>query len=511
MSLSILDATTLAAVRAATDQEAQLTALAAPFVSAGLVKARVYAGSTQLDEGTYPAWVIDTTTDPRTMYLGARSAYSALATGTPDSMRFIAGSTEIFRDAAGVGLSAGAGVSFAAGVMPSTAAARLSDPLAASKYRVTGAPGLPLANVPAWITSQTVNTWGTIPGATLSSADPDPGRTSAWAGASGQVAAITAWNGATHDGVGRVYLTAQGGHNDYSGNEVYVWDMTSESPTWAMLLAPSDIADYSTGAGTASAYSDGRPRSTHTYNANVWVPGLGPCLAGLPGVATPGTEGTRKTVAFSATTGAATFYSAPTTSGNGTSVAACFDATRGTQGSIWRRQHGTSLIQRWDVAADTWADVGSVQAWNRQCSLTAHPDGAYLLIGNGDPSGAPSVSGGWAVFKCADGTYHYPTFSGTVSGGLQPGECQPVWVASLGCFGAWDNATDRTRITTLTPGADPFTDAWTISYLTVGGSNSVTPSAAQGNGTYGRFVYWEAAGVFVLLNSNTETGYFFKA
>jgi hypothetical protein len=120
------------------------------------------------------------------------------------------------------------------------------------------------------------------------------------------------------------------------------------------------------------------------------------------------------------------------------------------------------------------------------------------------------------VFDCTAETWHFPTFSGAPAvnnpgtGGLWPGLCQPTWVPNLGAFCAWDNDTSRTLITTLAPGADPRTDAWTVSTLAVDGGNTVTPSAAQGNGTYGRFQYWPAGGGFVLLNAASGPGYFFK-
>jgi hypothetical protein len=65
---------------------------------------------------------------------------------------------------------------------------------------------------------------------------------------------------------------------------------------------------------------------------------------------------------------------------------------------------------------------GDLLAWSGQCSLAAHPGGSYLLVGNGDTDQGQTVSGGWCVFDPAGtgGTYyHSPTFSGTVSGGLQ--------------------------------------------------------------------------------------------
>lgn len=389
----------------------------------------------------------------------------------------------------------------------------------------TLAGGLEGFYVPSWALAATARTWIAMPGNTLQSVDPDTSGTAAWKGASGLRGSITAWCGLSFDPTeGVAWSTALGGHSDYYGNGVFKWSINQETPAWSMVLAPSNLGSYTIGSGTASAYSDGRPRSSHSYNAPVYVPGYGPALAGLEGVAPDGSNGSRAVVVFNETTGAATFNAAPGTSGASTGVAACFDPTRGTAGSVWQRWQGTSKIQRWDVATNTWASSASqsAQAWAGQCSLALHPSGAYMLVGQGDNQGGSgavrqTVAGGWAVFDCAAQTYHTPTFTGAPAlgspnvGGLWPGQCQPVWVPALGCFCAWDNDSSRTSIITITPPAsNPTTNAWTLGTLSVDGSNAVTPSAAQAAGTYGRFFWWPDAGGFVLLNDWNETGYFFK-
>lgn len=379
-------------------------------------------------------------------------------------------------------------------------------------YRKTS--GDPPSALPSWVTGATARTWVTIPGSALSAADPDPGRTAPWSGSGGQASIVSAWGSAWLDPeTGLQYITG-GGHSNYYGNEFYSRDLAVASPSWTRVSEPSDLGtpastNYGHGVGTATAYSDGRLRSTHTYNALVWAPGTGPVMAGLSSRTTDGGNGSMALITFDAADGSSTLSSTATSSGSGTPIAACYDATRGTAGVVWIRRTGTSFMLKHDIAADTRSTVGGQEAWSGGCSLAAHPSGDYLLVGNGDALGQ-TVSGGWCVFDCATGTYYTPTFTGTVSGGLDPGECQPVWVESLGCFCAWDNATVRDRITTLTPGADPFTNDWTISYLSIDGSNAVTPSAAQGAGTYGRFAYWEQAGGFVLFNAADEAGFFFK-
>lgn len=384
--------------------------------------------------------------------------------------------------------------------------------------------------LPAWITSATSRTWGVIPAAnTLSAVDPaaDPAKNpnypavAPWHGSSGILGAMNAWNGGCFDqSRGVFWINALGGHGNYFGNGSYKLDLARAAPLWSMVGAVSGqigqpAVNYADGQDATGLYSDGRVRSTHSYNTPVYVPGVGPFLAGQTSVSSSGGGGPRWAVKFNETTGVATPLAVASASGASTPAAACYDPTRGAQGSIWRRWGGTSAMQRYDVAANTWSTVGSVQVLGSDASLTYLPGHDCILIGLGS-AGSQLVAGGWMVFDCAAGTYHYPTFTGAPAinnpgtGGMWPGECQPVWVPSLGCACAWDNASATTFITTLTPGANPRTDAWTVGTLNVSGSNTVTPSAAQGNGTFGRFMFWPSANVFILLNAHDAAGFFFK-
>lgn len=386
--------------------------------------------------------------------------------------------------------------------------------------------------LPAWVSSVASQTWTQIPGNTLSDIDPgnDSNYTSspgseAWRGTGGINASMTAWNGAAHDpATGRMYQIAEGGHGDYAGNGVYVWDLSLATPAWSIILPPSgaigqpSVADYSDGQEASGTYSDGRPRSWHGYNGSVWVPGVGPCMAGQTAQHSTGVIGPRRVVKFSASTGEATFGSAATATGNGSSIAACYDSTRGSSGSIWRRWHGTAKLERYDIAADSWVQVGSLEAWNGANSLTYLSGHDCILIGNGQGYGTPgqSITGGFCIFDCAAGTYHYPTFTGAPSlgsahnGGLWPGEVQPIWLEAKGYAVAWGNQTNRTQILRLTPGADPTSDAWTVDTLPVSGSNTHTPSAAQTNGTHGRFGYWAAVDALYLVNAATQQGSIYR-
>lgn len=81
--------------------------------------------------------------------------------------------------------------------------------------------------------------------------------------------AITAWNGATLDTTRSRMIVWGGGHADYRGNEVYVFDMTTLA--WERVWGPTPDAQIPSG-GTHEAYDDGNPGSRHTYSGIMYVP-----------------------------------------------------------------------------------------------------------------------------------------------------------------------------------------------------------------------------------------------
>lgn len=369
--------------------------------------------------------------------------------------------------------------------------------------------------LPPWRTAMTAQTWAQIPATLLSSIDPknnaaiNPAHPSSpeWYAGSGHAAIVSTWCGACYDTSGDVlWLPLSGGHSDYAGNEPYKLAINNDSPVWVMVRNPSgavgNLLTTNDGQESTGVYADGQPRSVHSYNKPIYVPNVGPYLAIQGNTSWSAAGGTARPVAVDPITGAGTLKTSNADVGTSSGGGSTFDSTRGTQGSIWWRGAETNYFSRYDVAADTWTRVGSTYAISGYTSLCYLPDDDCILWGNNGGTA-------WAVIDCATGTRYTPTFSGTVAGSLRPGSCQTHWVPSLGAVCAWDNSTDTTLITRLTPGVNPRTDTWTIDSLTVSGSNAITPTTRSGNGTYGRFAYAPNLSGFVLLNATNQTPYFY--
>lgn len=372
------------------------------------------------------------------------------------------------------------------------------------------------ASRPAWRRAMGANTWAVVPTAnSLSSLDPktDPAVNPVYPSspnwyAAGHEAIVSAWCGACYDSAGDVlWLPLGGGHSDYAGNEPYKLALKMESPTWTRVRNPSgaigNLLTINDGQEATGIYSDGQPRAIHSYNKPVYVPNVGPYIAVQGNTSLTAAGGTRRPVAVDAATGLGTLKADNAYAGSSSGGGACFDPTRGALGSIWWRGAATNAFCRYDVSADTWVQVGGTYTISGYTSLCYLPDADCILWGNDGGTA-------WAVIDCSTGARHTPTFSGSVSGSLRPGSCQTRWVAELGSVCAWDNSTNTTLITRLTPGANPRTDAWTIDSITVSGSNAVTPTTRAANGTYGRFAYSQNLGGFLVLNATNQSPYFFS-
>ncbi len=112
---------------------------------------------------------------------------------------------------------------------------------------------------PAWLSGVPVGGWVQIPNTAISSVQPNPfppqpfggypeGKIRAWIGMAIDQRSCTLWS------------VANGGHNDYSGNEADAINLMANAPAWVQKAPPSmSVSDGQ------SYYPDGRPSARHTY------------------------------------------------------------------------------------------------------------------------------------------------------------------------------------------------------------------------------------------------------
>jgi hypothetical protein len=119
---------------------------------------------------------------------------------------------------------------------------------------VVVAPAEPAKNpgAPAWAANAPLNAWMEIPGT---------------GGAGGTHA--DAYSGWAKLPNGKIAITLAGGHGDGTRNSTVIIDMLANAPAWVEIGAPSPTNSYDV------AYrEDGKPNTSHTYYATMWVPAM---------------------------------------------------------------------------------------------------------------------------------------------------------------------------------------------------------------------------------------------
>ena len=381
---------------------------------------------------------------------------------------------------------------------------------------------------PGWVFSAAVGEWGVVPAGNLLSAlnpglnaalNPDYPSAPPWGAQHNAV--LNAWNSMAVDPEGRVFAWG-GGHADYGGNEPYMLDLRADTPTWVMrrpptgsLLVPAadvGVVDSSAPSIAASAtgfYSDGRPRPTHTYGSNVYVPGMGMAISNLLYV-WPHVNGPKKAVLFNDAANDWQLLSDYSALGDTTAfgVGTCWDPTRR---CIWVLSGGSYNMLRINVDDGSASRAGTVSGWVEE-PVTLRYDSELDLVhimssGNYSPGLRRNL-----VFDPATGTIHVPpSATGTAPAG---------WDLAFGEGAAWDQAgarwliwngsqTERRELVTLTrPAGDPRTTAWTLG--TVSAAGAVTPPTKPTPRIYNRFDYVPALGICVLLTRTTDQVHFYK-
>lgn len=393
--------------------------------------------------------------------------------------------------------------------------------------------GVPVAPVgaPAWLASQSVGTWVEVP-ATNTIKDIDPSGSATynpvypsapeWGGGTSLRNIMSAWcSGAMNPATGDIYAWG-GGHADYGGNEPYKLNVYSSAPTWQMLHPPSGSIGFPITDGALSSdpaiiaasatglYSDGRPRPTHTYNSILYVPGKGLSVMDLFYVY-PHVNGPQKAYRFNEGSNDwqllcdYTALSGANSAGGGT----CYDSFRN---CVWILGGGAFNMVKVDCATGIATRHGTID--NHAQSPLLHYDSELDLV----YIVSTSNSGGWldypsrmSVFDPSTNLFHVtPSYTGSLPESLAITSHAVGWDQESKRLLLWNYGGTRTLIGTLARPSNPRTTAWTAGTLTLSGSNAVTPSAPQVNGTFQRFNYVPKLGGCLLINAYDQKPYFFK-
>lgn len=329
---------------------------------------------------------------------------------------------------------------------------------------------------PAWRVGMAAWEWKEITGSSMSGVNP----TVMPAGNTGPSSRIDAWCGLAADPVTNIlYSAANGGHQDYSGNEVVTIDLSADAPTWQIILQPTAAASV---VADAASYADGRPPSAHTYyslhvvkarnrvfrfgNSESWQNALGPAGVNAFDILAGDWDG--------AGSSPNTAWASAQPAGHGGQAQ---DLT--TEDVYWIHGSGASL-RRFNAGTGTQSTLASISGVNSDVNdvrpmVYDHTRGRLLMIGD---AYRPTIGGRVWTNNGGSGSWATFDFSGAFAATL----------AAPNHAGAHFNETlDRVVVKTgsgaqiLT--VNPTTYA-TAAQATTGGT---PPNAVKG--VYGRFLY----------------------
>jgi hypothetical protein len=322
--------------------------------------------------------------------------------------------------------------------------------------------------------------WFEAPDSKLASVKPNP----APPGNTGVSSVMEAWSGGSYDVKRDRLVVWGGGHGDYSGNEVYVYDI--KLLKWQRVNDPSkDVG----GDEQSGIYPDGAPRSRHTYNYVQYVPAIDRfCSFGGAAMYPTGAVGSNKTQCFD--------FDGKKWETPGNVIDGGIGTISGTddQGNVWVQAGGNNgLFSQWDPVKNVWTKHSTfVKGWFDYAYTGAVGDHKFVAVGNGDMLQ-------WDLQNPkADAKVIATLGDSKMVSVKNPGF---VYDPKVGYFVAWNGGTDVYVF-------DPVTKKWLKTPLSA--DNKVTPTKASPAGTYGRFQYIPSKDLFIGVNSINENVFFYR-
>ena len=309
-------------------------------------------------------------------------------------------------------------------------------------------------------------------------------------GTTGPSSVMNVWSGGVLDTDSSRLLVWGGGHQGYYGNEVYGFSL--KSLTWSRLTVPSSIIGWNQIA-SPDMLPDGSPVACHTYNSLQYLPGKGLAIFSARGCDDRG-YGTVNGWLLDLSqqspdvVGKWKHSLRPTPStGYGASAV---DPSNGHIFQVCMQIGGVDFaLYEYDPDADIWtkrSNRGLTVAYTNAAVDPVRRN--FVAVGQGKIF----------VYSLTTGIQTLPVTSGpqTVQNGVSPGF---VWYGPWNKFVGWYGGSTLYLL-------DPET--WIWSELPAAGG--ATPTAPNGNGTYGRFRYDPLHNVFIVVNRWNESVYIYK-
>lgn len=294
---------------------------------------------------------------------------------------------------------------------------------------------------------------------------------------------VAAWNSGVMDTTRNRLIVWGGGHNDYAGNELYAVnldDLTIQrlnNPT-----TPTNARGICAVTTLANGTPGGTPNSRHTYDGLAYIAHADKMFAfgGSPACAAGGFSNDTWVYDFATSAWQKKAPTGPIPHTTPGAVTAYDDAS----GMVF--VHDDASLYSYDLAMDRYTKLASDKIDYHMSAVIDPVRKKLVLIGGGE-AWAYDIGPGSAYFRQVLST----TGGDIIVNGYYPGL---AYDPSMDRIVAW-NGGDTVYSLNVATGA------WTATTYPGG------PGKAQPNGTYKRWSYSPASGVFVLVNSMTQNAY----
>ncbi|MEM7082341.1 MAG: choice-of-anchor U domain-containing protein [Pseudomonadota bacterium] len=337
--------------------------------------------------------------------------------------------------------------------------------------------------------------WYEIPNSRMDSVDPCPSNNCNYSGVLGFTAMMDAWNGGVFDTVQNRLIIWGGGHQDYYGNDMYGFDLDTES--WEMIMPPSPYSATSSHE-SAGQYPDGRPVSRHTYNALVFVESQNMFLSTASYAKSPGgSSGDSKVWRLDFDNSNLEWTRGADGDNNGAMVVGYSAYNRVTDTVYYHRSLGGRLY-KYDPAANTHSYLASKALHIYATAAIDTSRNRMLVLG-----GSGQQAFYWNLNSSSPSNHNLlsnSTFTG--SGGLELANSSQMGLD-------YDPINDN--YIAWTGGKTVYIiDAETMEVDKITPPGATSPGAKNSNGTFGRFRYAPSIGAFVLVNKTDRNVFVYK-
>ncbi|MEX0704513.1 MAG: hypothetical protein WD069_20595 [Planctomycetales bacterium] len=324
--------------------------------------------------------------------------------------------------------------------------------------------------------------WASAPGTRLETVFPKP----APPGSSGQKAVMSAWNGATLDTKRNRVVVHGGGHGDYAGNEIYVFDL--DELKWSRIWGPSANADIPAVRDPVTAtYRDGAPRAVHTYAGLHYLPAQDKLYRAGGSIWSGAGGGSRTTWLFDFDAGK--WLRRADHESLGVSQTSAFDPVTGKLFGF----SDTGRFAEYDPAADKYATRHSMGGIARGEDMMAAIDAeARIFVAAGNDR--------MIVYDIARDTVRNQETKGprVVREARGPGL---AYDPALKRIVGWAGGTSVYSLDTKN---------WEWTEHPAAASNTVTPTPKTRVGVYGRWLYIPKQNAYFLVNATDEDVFFYR-